>query len=61
MKLELRQYKNNSVLSKKNYNVEIAAVFHYLHGKGKSAANSKLEYFWTEWSRSYIALTLLSA
>ena len=42
--LELRQYKNNSIPSKKA-NFEITALFH--HGKGQSAPISKLEFSWT--------------
>ena len=43
---------------KQNSNFVIAALFHHLYGKGKSAANSKLESIWIECSRSYIVLAL---
>ena len=55
--VELRQYKNDYSQSKRKSNFEIAALFHYLYGEGKSAAISKLDFF-IEWSRSYIALAL---
>ena len=48
--LELWQYKNVSHSVEKNSNFDIAA----LYGKGKNAAISRLEFIWTEWSRSYI-------
>ena len=57
--LEQRQYKKDSIQSKKNSNFEISALFHQLYGEEKSAANSKLELFMTEWSRSYIVFALV--
>ena len=44
--LEVRQYKNDSIQSKKKSNFEVAALFHHLYGKGKRAATSKLEFFY---------------
>ena len=38
--------------------LKIAALFHNLDSKGKSAPISKLELFLTEWNRSYIVLAL---
>ena len=43
---------------KNNSDFEIATFFHHLYGKGNSVANSKLELFLTEWSRSYIVFAL---
>ena len=43
---------------KNSSNFEFVLLFHHLHFKGKSAANSKLELFLTEWSRSYIFFAL---
>ena len=43
---------------KSNSNFEIAALFHHLQGKGKSAAILKLELFLTQWSRSYFVFSL---
>ena len=41
--LELGQYQNNSIQSKKNF--EIAALFYHLYGEGKSVAISQLDFF----------------
>ena len=57
--LEPRQYENNSIQSKRNPILKLPRYFINLHGEGKSAAISKLEFLWTEWSRSYIALALI--
>ena len=48
--LELRKQKDEKI--------EIAALFHHIYGKGKSAAISKLESFLTEWSRSFNVFAL---
>ena len=46
----------------KNSKFEIAALFHHLFVEGKSAPISKLEFLWTEQSRScYIALALVNS
>ena len=48
----LHSVKNNSYF-------EIAALSHYLYGEGKRAANSKLELFLDERSRSYMVFALV--
>ena len=50
---------SDMIFSKKVSRFEIAALFHHLYSKEKSAANSKSETFLTELSFSYIALALL--
>ena len=56
--LELRQYKNDSIQSKNIPILKLPLFFISYTNEGKIAGISKLEIFWTEWSRSYIALAL---
>ena len=58
IKLELRQYKNGSIQSKKKSNFVFAALFPLPYKWWKRAAIWKLDFFSTEWSRSYIVLAL---
>ena len=58
--LELRQYKNDAIQSKKLPALNLARFFHQLHGKKKSAANSKLATVLTELSRSCNVFALVT-
>ena len=58
-KLELRQYKNDSIQSKKLPILKLPGFFPRRVGEWKSAANSNLKAFLTELSPSYIVLTLV--
>ena len=58
--LELRPYKNDSIMSKIIPILKLPRFFAtYTVHWGKTAAISKLELFLTEWSRSYIVLALV--
>ena len=56
--LELKQYKNDSIQSKKLPALNLPRFFTQLHGEKKSAAISKLGTFLTELSRSCNVLAL---
>ena len=56
--LELRQCKNDSILSTKIPILKLPLFFITCTARGKSAAISNLESFLTEWSRSYIFFAL---
>ena len=56
--LELRQYKNDSIQSKNIPILKLPLFFISYTNEGKIAGISKLEFFWTESSSSYIVLAL---
>ena len=57
--LELRQYKKDSIQSKKLPSLNLPRFFSHLHGEKKSAAISKLACFSQKRDRSYIVLALV--
>ena len=58
VRVELRQYKNDSIWSKDKLALNLPHFFTRLYGQWKRAANSKLICLWTKWCRSYFVFTL---